>query len=307
MSGYVQFRRYYFIIEKLKSKAFTTFEEINETLAGHDIEINRRTLQRDLQTIRNEFLIEIPYDRKQNGYYIDYEESLTEDIESFVHFLEIVNTADLLVNNLSEGKNTLRHISFDSIGNLRGINVLKPVLQAIQDQNIITFDHLSYQSGEITRYTLQPYGLREYLNRWYVVGIVEGESGLWKFGVDRIENLVITARFFERDAEKNPHELFEQVIGVEISEEPVQKVILSFEPRQGKYIKSLKLHRSQAVLVDDEKELRIQLTVKPNFELIQQILSHGSLVTVLEPEWLREKVVRIYRSALRKYEGDMRS
>ena len=67
MSGYVQFRRYYFIIEKLKSKAFTTFEEIYETLAGHDIEINRRTLQRDLQTIRNEFLIEIPYDRKQNG------------------------------------------------------------------------------------------------------------------------------------------------------------------------------------------------------------------------------------------------
>lgn len=302
MSGYIQFRRYYFIIEKLKSKVFTTFDEINETLARHDIEINRRTLQRDLQTIRNEFLIEIPYNRKQNGYYIDYEESLTEDIESFVYFLEIVNTADLLVNNLSDGKNTLRHISFDGVGNLRGINVLKPVLQAIQDQNVITFDHLSYQSGEITGYTLQPYGLREYMNRWYVVGIAEGESGLWKFGVDRIENLVITAKVFEREPEKNPHALFEKVIGVEISGESVQKVILSFEPRQGKYIKSLKLHRSQAVLVDDEKELRIQLTVKPNFELIQHILSHGSMVIVLEPEWLRDKVVRIYRSALQKYE-----
>ena len=108
MSKYLQFRRYQFIIEKLKSKTFTSFEEINETLDQHDIKITKRTLQRDLQTIRNEFLIEIPYDRKHNGYYIDYEESLLEDIESFVHFLEIVNTADLLVNNLEEGKNNLK-------------------------------------------------------------------------------------------------------------------------------------------------------------------------------------------------------
>ena len=302
MSKYLQFRRYYFIIEKLKSKPFTSFEEINETLAGHDIEITKRTLQRDLQTIRNEFLIEIPYDRKQNGYYIDYEESLSEDIESFVHFLEIVNTADLLVNNLSEDKNTLRHISFDSVGNLRGINVLKPVLQAIQDQNIITFDHLSYQTGEITRYSLKPYGLREYLNRWYVVGIAEGESDLWKFGVDRIENLSITSDVFQRVTGRNPHELFEQIIGVEISDKEVQRVVLSFDPQQGKYVKSLKLHRSQLVLQDDENELRIQLLVRPNFELIQNILMHGSLVTVLEPDWLREKLIRIYKSALRNYD-----
>ena len=302
MSKYLQFRRYYFIIEKLKSKAFTSFEEINETLAGHDIEITKRTLQRDLQTIRNEFLIEIPYDRKQNGYYIDYEESLSEDIESFVHFLEIVNTADLLVNNLAENKHTLRHISFDSVGNLKGINVLKPVLQAIQDQNIITFDHLSYQTGEVTRYTIQPYGLREYLNRWYVVGIAKGESDLWKFGVDRIENLSITSDVFQRDPDKNPHELFEQIIGVEISDKEVQKVVLSFDPQQGKYAKSLKLHRSQVVLLDDENEVRIQLMVRPNFELIQNILMHGSLVKVLEPDWLRDKLVRIYESALRKYQ-----
>ena len=69
MSKYLQFRRYQFIIEKLKSKGFTSFEEINETLSQHDIKITKRTLQRDLQTIRNEFLIEIPYDRKHNGYW----------------------------------------------------------------------------------------------------------------------------------------------------------------------------------------------------------------------------------------------
>ncbi|MEL4454833.1 WYL domain-containing protein [Lutimonas vermicola] len=301
MSKYLQFRRYQFIIEKLKSKAFTSFEEINETLDQHDIRITKRTLQRDLQTIRNEFLIEIPYDRKHNGYYIDYEESLLEDIESFVHFLEIVNTADLLVNNLEEGKNNLRHISFDSIGNLRGIHILKPVLQAIRDQSVITFDHLSYQTGDITRYSIKPYGLRESLNRWYVVGIAHGEDDFWKFGIDRIKNLNITTETFVRDPNKDPHKIFEQVIGVEISDKELQPVILSFDPQQGKYIKSLKLHRSQKILLDNKEEVRIEIKVKPNFELIQNILMHGSLVTVLEPEWLVTKIKRILHSALRKY------
>ena len=77
---------------------------------------------------------------------------------------------------------------------------------------------------------------------------------------------------------------------------------MSFDPQQGKYVKSLKLHRSQLVLKDDENELRIQLLVRPNFELIQNILMHGSLVTVLEPEWLRDKLIRIYKSALRNYD-----
>ena len=63
MSKYLQFRRYQFILEKLRSKAYSSFAEIDMSLRQHDIEINKRTLQRDLQTLRNEFLIEILYDK----------------------------------------------------------------------------------------------------------------------------------------------------------------------------------------------------------------------------------------------------
>lgn len=302
MSKYLQFRRYHFILDKLKNKPFTSFEEINETLAGHDINITKRTLQRDLQTIRNEFLIEIPYDRKHNGYYIDHEESLLEDIESFTHFLEIVNTADLLVHTLKQGKNTLQYVSFDSVGNLRGVKVLKPVLRAMQDSMIISFDHLNYQTAKVSKYRLKPYGLREYLNRWYVIGIAEGETAFKKFGIDRMQNVAVTSDIFERNEDLNPHAIFEQVIGVQITNKAAEKVILSFDPQQGKYIKSLKLHRSQRTLVDSEDELRIEIRVKPNFELIQHILMHGSLVKVIEPAWLANKVQRIYKSALRNYD-----
>ena len=303
MSKYLQYRRYQLILEKLNKKPYSSFLEIDEALQQHDILITKRTLQRDLDTIRNEFLIEIPYDRSRDGYFIDYQESLLEDVESFAHFLEIVNTADLLVNTLSEGKNALQYISFDSTGNFNGVKNLKPLLKAIQDKRTISFDHENYQTGQISPYVLQPYALREYLNRWYLVGIAKGEEAFRKFGVDRIQNIQISTEVFERNPEKNPHALFGQIIGLELTDKKLEPVVLSFKPQQGKYIKSLKLHQSQKILLDNEQELRIELLLIPNFELIQNILMHGSLVKVLQPGWLADKVVRILQSAVRQYQG----
>ena len=39
-----------------------------------------------------------------------------------------------------------------------------------------------------------------------------------------------------------------------------QKIVLSFDPFQGQYIKSLPLHKSQTVLVDNVEEFRIKIT-----------------------------------------------
>jgi predicted DNA-binding transcriptional regulator YafY len=288
-------------LEKLKSKKFSSFDDIDYYLRQHDIFINKRTLQRDLQTLRNEFLIEIPYDKKHNGYYIDYEESITADVESFMHFLEIINTAELLRQSLSEGSRSLKYVSFDSQGNFRGTGHLKPLFRAIRDRLWVTFNHLNYQSGKLSNYRIRPYGLREYQNRWYVVGITEYEDELWKFGLDRITLLEVETNVFERDENLDPHALFDHVIGVETSDEPLQHIVLSFDPQQGNYVKSLKLHHSQEVIIDSDEELRIRLHLKPNFELIQNILMHGSLVTVLEPEWLVDKMKSILNDALLGY------
>ena len=70
---------------------------------------------------------------------------------------------------------------------------------------------------------------------------------------------------------------------------------------QGKYIKTLPLHKSQKVLVDNEKECRIALRVVPNYELTQEILMHGDTVRVLEPAWLAEKIQQILKRTLEKY------
>ena len=49
----------------------------------------RRELQRNIEQICYEFGIEIKYDKTQNGYYIDKEESFNYD--AFMKFLEIAH------------------------------------------------------------------------------------------------------------------------------------------------------------------------------------------------------------------------
>ncbi|MFO7879184.1 MAG: WYL domain-containing protein, partial [Bacteroidales bacterium] len=286
MSKHGTIRRYTLIIEKIQRGQFPSFREIRDYLHEHAFEVGDRTIQRDIEQIRFEFGLEISYDRSKNGYYIDYEGSL--NVESFFRFLEIVNTAELLTESLAESKDSLQHIAFDTGGGLRGIENIKPLLRAIKENHEVTFTHHSFQTEKSRRYRLKPYLLKEYLNRWYIVGVVAGFNQVRTFGVDRIENLHVETRTFTPDKQLNPSQRFSETIGLVYSEHPVENVILSFSPIQGKYIKTLPMHSSQTVLIDNDDECRISLRVSPNFELRQQILKHGDAVKVIEPQWLAD-------------------
>jgi len=299
MSKHGTIRRYTLEIEKISREQFPSFQEIKDYLFEHGFEIGDRTIQRDIEQIRFEFGIEIKYDRDKNGYYIDYENSL--NTESFFRFLEIVNTAELLTESLLESKDSLKHISFDTGGGLKGIENLRPLLKAIKDNRKISFTHFNFHTEKSRKYTLKPYLLKEYQNRWYVVGIIGGIGEFRTFGIDRIENLEIKTETFKADKKLNPIEMFNKTIGLVYSENTIQTIVLSFTPTQGKYIKTLPLHPTQKILIDDENECRISLEIIPNYELTQQILKYGETVKVVEPQWLTNEIKEIFKRTIEKY------
>ena len=299
MSKHGTIRRYTLEIEKIRRGHFPSFQEIKDYLFNLGFEESKRTIQRDFEQIRYEFGLEIEYNRAENGYFINYEES--ENIESFFKFLEIVNTAELLAQSLNESKDALKHISFDTGGGLKGIEYLKPLLEAIRANRKISFNHINFHSNKTRKYTIKPYLLKEYQNRWYVVGIIAELKEFRTFGIDRIEDLEVKTEIFKVDNKLNPAEMFAKTIGLVYSLNSSQKIVLSFTPTQGKYIKTLPLHTSQRVLIDNELELRISINVIPNYELAQLILKHGDTVKVIEPEWLVEDIRGNLMRTLGKY------
>jgi hypothetical protein len=115
-------------------------------------------------------------------------------------------------------------------------------------------------------------------------------------------NLEISKKHYPSKPEFNLNNMLNHCFGIIIpNEEKPQKVVLSFEPFQGKYIKSLPLHETQKILIDNEKELRISLNIYLTHDFKMEVLSYGETVKALEPKSFVKEVKESYRAALGKY------
>lgn len=291
-------KRYLLIFDYVKSNKNCSGIEIIERIEEEGINSSPSTLKRDLQALSDEFGIVIKYNFTTKGY--QYDDNESTDYETFVKIIELLSTSELIQETIKENKENLQYISFDSSTQLKGIQNLTTILKAIKDCQIIEFRHNSFFHNKDKIHKMEPYGLKEYANRWYVIGKSLTNQEIRTFGIDRIDRLEILFSKFQRP-KINPLREFDDVIGLVYSVHPLQKVVLSFTKQQGNYIKTLPIHPSQKVLVDNEEELKVKLFIKPNLELIQRIMMYGEEVKVLEPQWIIEEIRSKLKSTLNKY------
>jgi predicted DNA-binding transcriptional regulator YafY len=291
-------RRYTLEVEKIRALNFPSFAVIKEYLNDYGFEISKRTLQRDIEDIRYEFGIDIRYNRARDGYFIDFDNS--PNFDSFLNFLEIVNTANLITESLIKSKETLKYISFESNSPLRGAQLLKDALYAITQHRRISFIHYNFGTGQMKKYSISPYLLKEYQKRWYILGMLaNGELRL--FGIDRIESMNLEPLTFTPKKNFNATTYFDNIIGLSKSEDRPEQIILQFTAFQGNYIKTLPLHHSQEIIKDDEKSLTISLNLIPNLELLQKICAYGNQVKIIKPTSLIKQLKLVLQDTLRQY------
>ena len=302
MKQHETIKRYYLIVSLVKQNQYPTFEKILEMLRFEKFNIESRTLQRDIKAIKNEFGIELVYDRRKNGYYIDLEES--ENIEYILRFLGLSISTETLISSLKEGKEALQYISLDSSDNLSGVQWLRDLFMAIKTKRRISFDHTSFQTGKTQNYTIEPYLLKEYKGRWFIYGYVPRFNDFRIYGVERINKLILTDEYFSPIKNLDPAERFEDVIGVNlnpIENKTIQTITLTCDTEQGKYFKSLPWLPCYETLIDTEDEFRFSLRILPNYEFLQLLLSYCNRITVIEPQWLRDYLKKILAESAAKY------
>jgi predicted DNA-binding transcriptional regulator YafY len=292
-----QLRRISLLLAYLKRNPYKTKHDILDYFEDNDKGFNERTFYRLKETLARDFGIEIVFDYNNDGYFFDEQKSTNP--ESFLSLLEILTTAELFSTNFKEKNNALSFVEFENKAAIESIPNFKMVLDAIQQQLAITFNHNSFYHLKVEEYTLKPYFLKQYQNRWYVIG--ETEKGYRTFGIDRIENITIGIKKFKPKTEE-AKDKFSHVIGLNYMDHKLEKIQLSFHSSQKPYIVSLPLHHSQKEInTDNETTFDIELRIHPNFELRQQVLKYGSLVKVLEPKWLSEEIREDLRKAFESY------
>jgi predicted DNA-binding transcriptional regulator YafY len=276
---------------------YCSLQEMMGNLSNKDFLPTERTMQRDLKTIREMCFIDIKYSRLHNGYFIDKDSE--RDFNEWMQLFELFNRANVINEVLIKTPGTIDYIDFDQSVSIHQEQLFPSVLNAIIERRKIKFTYQRFWEEESSHIELEPQLLKEYLNRWYVVGT--NEAGEFRsYGLERVTEFQILASTFKPKV-KNPKKLFYDVIGL-YSENEKEQVVLSYQPFQGKYIKSQPLHSSQKILVDNDSELRIEIQVCPNYELEEQLLKQGERVTVLEPQWLRENIKKRINDSLLNYD-----
>ena len=275
---------------------YCSLQEMMGNLSNKDFFPTERTMQRDLKTIREMCFIDIKYSRLHNGYYMDQDSE--RDFNEWMQLFELFNRAKVINEVLIKTPGTIDYIDFDQSVSIHQEQLFPTILNAIIERRKIKFTYQRFWEDEPIQIELEPQLLKEYLNRWYVVGT--NEAGEFRsYGLERVTEFQILASTFKPKV-KNPKKLFYDVIGL-YSENELEQVVLSYQPFQGKYIKSQPLHPSQKILIDNDTELRIEIQVCPNYELEEQLLKQGERVTVLKPEWLRKSIIDRIRNSLENY------
>jgi predicted DNA-binding transcriptional regulator YafY len=291
--------RYLTIIKKLRRSGEATFKEINEYLekesefADRPLSVSNRTFIRDLNEIRELFKIDIRYDFSKGVYFI------TDDQQSDLNnrMLESVDT----INSLKLVNDITRYMFFEK-RKAYGTHHFYGLLHVIKNRIVMRLVHQKYDSEEPKERLVEPYALKESKGRWYLLAKDRSDHRIKTFGLDRIIDFQTTPGRFDYPEQLDVNIMFRYCFGV-INPDASQPddIFLSFQPEQGKYIKSYPIHESQVVLIENANELRIRLTLFLTHDLIMEILSYGKTVKIIAPDRLIKEVSAIYAAAAEQY------
>ncbi len=286
--------RYNLIINKVR-KSKPNFEQLldylehESELQEYDFIISKRTLQRDLNDIREIYKIDIQYNPSNRHYYIasDYNDDEQHRIFEALDVFNALNVSDRLSS----------HIHFERRSPM-GTEHLLGLLHAIKNQKITEFTHRKYFNNPPTERRVDPLGIKEYRSRWYLVARDHKDDRIKTFALDRMRDVHVTREQFTPLQNFDLHTYFRYSFGVIVGGTEKPPVVeLSFTPFQGNYIKTLPLHQSQEIIKDTTKEVRVQLHVHPTHDFQMEILSMMPNVRVIKPEFLRKEIERKIKAA----------
>ena len=305
-------RRYY--IEDLVEACNEALYQYNgETKDGGGVK--KRQVQEDLKFIESEEGYGMLIDAIQNGhrkYYryhkkgasikeqpINQEELdlihnaliLLKRFEGVLQFEWLDDLEKRLYTTSKLGETLDSVVSFQHNPYLKGMDAYyKPIFDSIVNKRVIEIVYHPF--GKYARTIIViPYYLKQYNNRWFLIGKHKDSKYLSNFAIDRIESYKETSKPYEpRSEDVDFKEYFSDIVGVSLSNAPVEEIVLKVSNKAYGYIVTKPLHESQSAvsIPIGEDYWQVILKVQNNYELRSLLRSFGEQIEVMAPASLRE-------------------
>ncbi|GGG88579.1 WYL domain-containing protein [Polaribacter pacificus] len=179
---------------------------------------------------------------------------------------------------------------YDHNEEYKGIKYLKPLYLAIQKKQVLQISYKGFKDGATSVYEFHPYVLKQYNRRWFVFGLNKDQNNYeWSIPLD--ERLLDFQIIEDKEYLKTQTDwsaFFRALVGVvKPPKAEVVKVVLRFYNGREHYFKTKPFQPDYEEFFEQEKQDQVWFETIINKELVQQILSFGGDVEVMEPKQLK--------------------
>jgi predicted DNA-binding transcriptional regulator YafY len=322
----------YRILDRCFSNKFKNYtigallDEVNKNL----IELNgkgisERQLRADIQKMRERLMFDapivaVPFEGKRCYYhYLDPDFSIfkselsDEDLKNLHSTIEMLGKyrgipanawLEEVISNLEYRfgvkANSENLVSFGQNDNLRGLEFLSDIIEYTINHQPVLLRYKTYD-GKESESILHPYYVKQYNGRWFILGCNEAKKQISNYALDRVQSIKPVSIEFKNNETIDFKQYFSEIIGVTYPNEKIKKenIVLRFSKKRFPYVESKPIHQSQRITNSTRCEIEIE--VRPNKELCQQIFSFIPDVEVVSPQWFRDDIKRKIEENLKIY------
>lgn len=289
--------------------------------------VSLRTVQRDIELMRSDKLgYNAPIIVKQRKYYMyenpDYSitqlplsehdiaelSSAVEILHHYNSFRGMVGSDDILTrlqDRIGQQGNHEQVVFIDTNTQLKGLHFLSKLYNNIVKHQMIRVEYQSFKSRHPGTFLISPYYVKEFNNRWFVLGYCTKMNDVVTLALDRMLSVEADdASTFIPNTFIKPEEYFGQMVGVtrNLSDPPVP-VTLRIDADQAPYVLTKPLHQSQQFIErKDDGSIIVSLQVVLNQELTRLLLGFGEHLEVVAPLKLRQSMARKVHILAAKYQ-----
>lgn len=291
-----------------------------------ELEVSSKTIQRDIEFMRDRLGLPIVYDQLHFGFF--YSEPVAnfpsiEVSESEVVALFVAQKAmaqyrgtsfekplTAAFKKLTEGlQDTITFgfdaldgaISFKGIGtSVADLDLFETASRAVLRSHELAFRYKKLEGTSYEERKVQPYHLGCVENQWYLFGYDLARQQLRTFALPRMKKLRDTGARFRRPADFSISEHLSASFGVFTGKE-LYRVRIRFDAFAARLVAEREWHSSQKIKALPDGQIELRVTVGGLEEIERWVLSWGEHATVLEPVELVQRFQRISATFTRTY------
>ena len=194
-------------------------------------------------------------------------------------------------------------ISFSNNPYLQNSNLLGILFDNISNNVVVELKYHTFSNTEQKRIVFHPYLLKQYNDRWYIIGAADSDKKILNFALDRIDNVTPRPEVEFKPCEVDIFERFEDIVGITLHHDrDIEHIIFWASDYSKNYIITKPIHESQKLL---RSELLNEISAKhpnlkngaifsidciPNYELIRELCSFGKELIVLAPTTIQNEI-----------------